>query len=220
VPPFYVGATIEVGGLNRADNPEDWDLRTRCLYSPLPSYGGPMRIVQTRQAITIFYEGPQGVNWSRVIPITNQPHVPSQLRFWAGDSRAKWDGDTLIVDVTNFDPRTDYPATQRIGQMGGARENLHLIERFRRTDANTMLYHLTIEDPTTWTKPWTIRTELAREDDRKNDIFYEPRCHEGNYAIINGLSGRRIEDKAFAQGRGPDPRTLCISHCGGDNVED
>ena len=220
VPPFYVSATLEVGGINRAYNPEDWDLRTRCLSSPLPGQG-TMRIVQSPRTVTIFYEGyGQGQVWSRVIPITNQPHLPPHMRFWGGDSRARWEGDTLVVDVTNFDPRNEYPSSIRIGDPDGSRGNLHLIERFKRVDVNTILYHRTVEDPTVWTKPYTIRTEFSRLDDRKNDIFYEPRCHEGNYALMNALSGARDEDKAFAKGTAPHPATKCISHCGGDNVED
>src|SRR5262249_53360082 len=109
----------------------------------------------------------------------------------------------------------------KIGQMGGSRGNLHLIEKFKRVDANTILYHLTFDDPTTWTRPYTVRTEFRRDnDERKNDIYYEPRCHEGNYALINALSGARDEEKAFKAGKGPDPRTLCVGHCGGDSFEE
>ena len=219
VPPFYVAASIGTGGLNRAYGPEDMDLRTRCLYPPLPNYSGlefRIRIVQSKKAVSIFYEGSQGTNWSRVIPITDEPHLPPQVRLWGGDSRGRWEGDNLVVDVTNFDPRNVFPKTQYIGAMGGSKENLHLIEKYRRVDETTLLYHVTIDDPSAWTKPWTIRQEFVRTDDQQNDIFYEPRCHEGNYSLINSLSGARVAEKAFAEGKGPDPATMCISTCGGD----
>ena len=85
-----------------------------------------------------------------------------------------------MVDATNFDPRNIFPAdTQFWEEWGGASGNLHLIERFTRVDADTMTYMITIDDPTTWTQPWTIRQEFVRQDDEANLIFYEPRCHEG-----------------------------------------
>ena len=180
VPPFYVAQSVRTGALNRAYGPEDMDLRTRCLASPLPSWGGVIRIVQSKNAISIFYEGGQGQNWQRVVPITDQPHLPDHMRFWGGDSRARWEEDTLVVDATNFDPRNIFPAdTQFWEEWGGASGNLQLIERFTRVDADTMTYMITIDDPTTWTQPWTIRQEFVRQDDEANLIFYEPRCHEG-----------------------------------------
>ena len=104
-----------------------------------------------------------------------------------------------MVDVTNFSPKSDFR---------GARENLHLVERWRRLDADTIEYADTIEDSTTWTGPWTVRQELSRQDERANRIYYEPRCHEGNYGLPGLLAGGRAADKAFAEGRGPDPATL------------
>src|SRR5262249_54984310 len=143
-------------------------------------------------------------------------HLPSNVRFWGGDSRGHWEGNTLVVDVTNFDPRTIYPDDGGYaGHVGGARENLHLLEKYTRIDADTMQLIVTLEDPTTSTKPSTIRTECRRQDD-KPQRYYEPRCHEGNFGLIDIMSGARAMDKAFKEGKGPDPAKTCIAQCGGD----
>ena len=105
-----------------------------------------------------------------------------------------------MVDVTNFTPKTDYQ---------GSRENLHLVERWRRVDAETLEYIVTMNDPTTWTAPWTVALELSRQSDQLNRIYKEPRCHEGNYGMPALLRGSRAEEQAFADGTGPDPATLC-----------
>jgi hypothetical protein len=214
VPPSYM-ATGGIGGgaINRSDGPEDRSLAERCLSASLPDFGGFRRIVQSHGAVAIFYDTGQGQGWSRVIPISTTPHLPSQFRQWWGDSRGHWEGDTLVVDVTNFSPKTDFQ---------GARENLHLIERWRRLDINTLEYVLRIEDSTTWTKPWTVKQELTKQSDRPNRIYYEPRCHEGNFGMPGLLAGARAEDKAFAQGRGPHPATRCTAGCGTgiEEVED
>jgi len=115
-----------------------------------------------------------------------------------GDSRGRWEGNTLVVDVTNFSPKSGFL---------NARENLRLTERWTRRDANTILYELTIQDDSTWTRPWTMRQELVKQDERANRIYYEPRCHEGNYGLTALLRGTRAEEEAFARGRGPDPAT-------------
>ena len=98
----------------------------------------------------------------------------------------------------------------------GARENLHLVERWTRLDAETLEYVVTINDPTTWNSPWTVRQEMTIQDERANRIYYEPRCHEGNYGLPGQLVGSRIEERAFAEGRGPDPATRDTATGGGD----
>ena len=164
----------------------------------LPDFSGYRRIVQSPDAVSIFYDVGQGQGWQRTIPITDRPHVPANVRQWWGDSRGRWEGGTLVVDVTNFSPKTDYR---------GSRENLRLVERWRRLDAGTLEYIVTVEDPTTWTGPWTARQELIIQDGQANRIYYEPRCHEGNYGLPAQLAGSRVEERAFAEGRGPDPAT-------------
>jgi hypothetical protein len=141
--------------------------------------------------------------------VTDRPHLPSGVRQWWGDSRGRWEGDTLVVDVTNFSPKTDF---------NGSAENLHLVERWRRVNEKEIEYTVTMEDGTAWTRPWTIKQELSRQSDTANRIYKEPRCHEGNYGMPALLAGARTEEKAFAAGRGPDPATLCVSGCGGFEV--
>jgi hypothetical protein len=171
----------------------------------LPDFGGFRRIVQSPGTVSIFYDVGQGQGWQRIIPVTDSPHLPSHVRQWWGDSRGRWEGTTLVVDVTNFTPKTDYQ---------GSRESLHLVERWTRIDANTVEYVATIEDPATWTRPWTVKQEMNRQNEQANRIYYEPRCHEGNHGLTGLLVGARAEEKAFAEGRGPDPATMCTAGCG------
>ena len=191
--PFY-----NTGRLNRNDGPEDRSLTERCIGAVLPDFGGYRRIVQTPGAVAIFYDTGQGQGWQRVIPVGAGPHLPSSVRQRFGDARGRWEGDTLVVDVTNFSPKYSYQ---------GARDRLHLVERFRRVDATTIEYSVTTEDPTTWTRPWTVKQELVRQDEQANRIYYEPRCHEGNFGLPAMLLGTRTEERAFSRGQGPDPAT-------------
>jgi hypothetical protein len=199
-PPYYMTANI-----NRADGPEDRSLGERCMLSQLPEYGGFRRIVQSRGFVSIFYDVGQGQGWQRVIPITSAPHLPPHVRQWWGDSRGRWDGNTLVVDVSNFTAKTDYQ---------GARDGLHLVERWTRLDADRIEYTVTIDDPATWAKTWTVKQELTRQPEQANRIYYEPRCHEGNYGMVGVLAGARAVEKAFAEGQGPHPATLDIFSAG------
>ena len=196
-PPRY-----NIARMNRNDGPEDSALAERCLTAGLPEFGGPTgsfrRIVQTPGGTTIFYDVGQGQGWQRNIVMDGRPHLPAGIRQWYGDSRGRWEGDTLVIDVTNFSPKTE---------VFGARENLHLLERWTRTGPRTLAYEVTIEDPTVWTRPWTVKQEFSQQSNEENRFYAEPRCHEGNYGLPGLLHGRRVEDAAFAQGRGPDPAT-------------
>jgi len=197
LPPRYNTARM-----NRNDGPEDSSLAERCLTGGLPEFGGPTgsfrRIVQTPGGLSIFYDVGQGQGWQRNIVMDGSPHLPANIRQWYGDSRGHWDGDTLVLDVTNFSPKTDFQ---------GSRENLHLVERWTRTGPSTLEYEVTIEDPTVWTKAWTVKEEFTRQSDRDNRLYTEPRCVEGNYGLPGIIHGRRMEERAFAEGRGPDPAT-------------
>ena len=197
VPPRYITTRI-----NRNDGPEDSSLAERCLTGGLPEFGGNTgsfrRIVQTPGGISIFYDVGQGQGWQRNIVMNGSPHLPANIRQWYGDSRGHWEGDTLVIDVTNFSPKTD---------VFGSRENLHLVERWTRTGPMTLAYAVTIEDPTVWARPWTVKQEFSRQRDEENRLYTEPRCIEGNQGLPGLLHGRRVEDLAFAQGRGPDPAT-------------
>jgi hypothetical protein len=163
------------------------------------AFGGSFRrIVQTPGGVSIFYDVGQGQGWQRNIVMDGSPHLPTHIRQWYGDSRGHWEGNSLVIDVTNFSPKTDYQ---------GSRENLHLIERWTRTGPTSLEYAVTVEDPTVWILPWTVKQEFSKQSDQENRIYYEPRCVEGNYALPGLLRGRRMEDLAFADGRGPDPAT-------------
>jgi hypothetical protein len=197
-PPRYNTATI-----NRHDGPEDGTLANRCLTGGLPEFGTAFggsfrRIVQTQGGIAMFYDVGQGQGWQRNIVMNGSPHLASDIRQWYGDSRGRWEGDTLVIDATNFSAKTDFR---------GSRENLHVVERWTRTGPTTLEYLVTIEDPTVWTRPWTVKQEFTKQSDQENRIYYEPRCIEGNYALPGWLRGRRMEERAFAEGRGPDPAT-------------
>jgi hypothetical protein len=189
-----------VARMNRHDGPEEATLAERCLTGGLPGVGGNSfrRIVQTPGGIAIFYDVGQGQGWQRNIVMDGSPHLPASIRQWYGDSRGHWEGDTLVIDVTNFSPKTDYQ---------GSRESLHLVERWTRTGPTSLEYTVTIEDPTVWARPWTVTQVFSQQNDQQNRIYYEPRCNEGNYALPGLLRGARTEELAFAEGRGPDPAT-------------
>ena len=194
--PYYNMTSFSSPFMNRHDNPEDGTMGERCMSSVMPAIGGYKRIVQSPGTVSIYIDVGQGQGWPRIIPVDGSPHLPAHIRRWWGDSRGHWEGQTLVVDVTNFSPKTDF---------GGSRENLHLVERWTRLDANTLEYQVTMDDATTWTQPWTIKQELGKQDDQANRIYYEPRCHEGNYGMVGQLTGARADEKAFAEGRGPHP---------------
>jgi hypothetical protein len=199
-----IPARYNVARMNRHDRPEDGALADRCLTGGLPEFGAGngggsfRRIVQTPGGISIAYDVGQGQGWQRNIVMNGSPHLPPSIRQWFGDSRGHWEGDTLVIDVTNFSPKHDYR---------GSRENLHLVERWRRTSPTTLEYRATMEDPTVWTKPWTVIQEFTRQSDEENMIYYEPRCIEGNEGFPAMMKAARIEDRAFAEGKGPDPIT-------------
>ena len=197
-PPYY-----NTGGLNRAFGPEDRSLGERCVGAVLPDFSngqswGSRRIVQSPRSVLIFFDVGQGQGFYRSVPITTAPHLPPSIHQYWGDSRGRWEGNTLVVDVTNFSHKTDF---------NSSRENLHLVERWTRTGPNTIEYVVTIDDPTTWTKPWTATQRMTKQSDTSNRIYYEPRCHEGNYGLVGILLGARAEERAFAHGQGPDPAT-------------
>lgn len=203
LPPRYNTATI-----NRYNGPEDASLAVRCLMGGLPENGtlGAIadrisfrRIVQTPRGISMFYDVGQGQGWQRNIVMDGSPHLPAAIRQWYGDSRGHWEGNTLVIDVTNFSAKTDFQ---------GSRENLHLVERWTRTSATTMEYVVTAEDPSVWTKPWTAKQEFTLQNGMENRIYSEPRCIEGNYGLPGLLNGHRVQEANFAKRQGVDPRTI------------
>jgi hypothetical protein len=208
--------------MNRADGPEDRSSVERCLLNSLPvilpagqltpdgrpfgNFGGVMRIIESPDSVDIYYDVGQGTGFNRVIPITNRPHLSKDVRQYWGDSIARWDVDTLVVDVTNFSQKTDFR---------GSRENLHLIERYKRIDSTALEITTTAVDPTTWVKPFTFVQEL-RKNANKPNMVYEGGCHEGNYGLLGMLVNTRAAEKAFAEGRGPNPALEDNATGGGD----
>ena len=120
---------------------------------------------------------------ARIIPLDGRAHVGSSIQQWHGDSRGHWEGDTLVVDTKNFSPKSNFR---------GSSETLHVIERFTRVDAGTLEYSITVDDPTTWTKPWTAMIPLRKTSEQ----VFEYACHEGNIGMAAILSGARAEEKA------------------------
>ena len=145
-------------------------------------YDNTSQIVQGPGWVAIRYEM---IHDARVIPLDGRPHLPPSIRSYFGDSRGRWEGDTLVVDVTNFSKQAGYR---------GATTNLHVTERFRRANANTVHYELTVEDETTFSRPWTASLDL-KKDPRQVQVP-EYACHEGNYAMFNILSGARADERA------------------------
>jgi len=141
-------------------------------------YNNNYQIVQTKDHVMILVEMVHDV---RVIRMGGE-HGPKHLRPWMGDSIGRWEGDTLVVETTNFHPLQIFR---------GASENLKVTERFTRTGPETILYKFTIDDPTTFTRPWSGEVPFTRT----NELIYEYACHEGNYALSNILSGERARER-------------------------
>jgi hypothetical protein len=192
------------GRMNRHDRPEDGSLGDRCFVGALPDlptpFGGNFqRIVQTAGGdVAIFYDTGQGQGFRRNIVMNGRPHLPPSIRQLSGDARGHWEGATLVVDTTNFTPILD---------SFGSREHKHLVERFTRTGPAALEYKVTVEDPTVFTRPWTIQMDFTKQSDEKNRIYYEPRCHEGNYAFPALMLAARIGEREYATGKGPRPDT-------------
>ena len=165
-----------------AHGPEDRGISERCLLGfnsgpPMtPSaYNNNMQLFQTADHVVILNEM---VHNARIIPLDGRSHLPADLRQWVGDSRAKWEDDTLVVETTNFLRETS---------LGGSSANLHLVEHFRRVDADTLSYEFTVSDPTSWAGPWTAQVQMTTTA----QPLYEYACHEGNYSMASSLSGAR-----------------------------
>ena len=173
-----------------AEGPEDRGLSERCLMGfnsgpPMtPSvYNNNVQLFLTPDHFGIVNEM---VHNARLVPLDGRPHVPASLRQWAGDSRASWDGDTLVVETTNFLRETSF---------GGSSANLHLVERFTRTGPETLTYSFTATDPTTWAGPWTAEVRMTRSV----EPLYEYACHEGNYSMASSLTGAHAVREAEEQ---------------------
>jgi hypothetical protein len=168
-----------------ADSYENRSLQERCITRGLPEvtlpgpYNNNLQIVQTPAYIMLQTEM---IHDARIVPMDGRPHGDPAVRSWMGDSRGRWEGDTLVIDTINFTDRTNFR---------GAGANLHLVERLTRVDAGTIEYRFTVEDPTTWTRPWTVSYPIVKT----NGPIYEFACHEGNYGLRDILTGARYEEK-------------------------
>lgn len=168
-----------------ADGPEDRTRQVRCITYGIPRVGGLgagynsyYQIFQTPDYLVMLGEM---IHDARVIPIGDMPHAHESIRQWHGDSRGHWEGDTLVVDTTNYSPKSGYR---------GAAENLHLIERFTLAGPETLHYEITVSDQTTWTRPWTAMVPMSRSE----DALFEYACHEGNIGMGGILAGARVQE--------------------------
>jgi hypothetical protein len=170
---------------NHPAGPEDLWSANRCITwgVPMPrpgSYTSYYQIVQTPGYVVFVMEA---IHDARIIPLDGRPHLPPTVRTWNGDSRGRWEGKTLVVDTTNFSPKANFM---------GSVENLHLLERFTRIASGEIRYEISVDDPTTWTKPWTALLRLKHTEDK----IYEFACHEGNFPVVEGiLKAAREEEK-------------------------
>lgn len=175
----------------RGAGPEDFSNANRCIAWGAPRLGGRYgagdlgyyQIVQTPGYIVLYMETGHEV---RIVPLDGRPHLPTVIGQWSGDSRGRWEGDTLVIDTTNFSPKSDFM---------GAADRLHVVERLTRVGPDTIRYEMTLEDPTTWTAPWSAEMPLRLTA----EPLFESACHEGNYEIMRGmLSAARAQDGSVA----------------------
>jgi hypothetical protein len=163
--------------------PEDLSLGVRCISFGSPrlgaGYNSYYQIVQSAKSVAIQMEM---IHDARIVPLDGSPHLPSDVKTWLGDSRGHWEGDTLVVDTTNYKARA----------FMGASDQLHVIERFTRTSPEVLQYVVTIDDPATWVKPWTVMIPLRQS----KEAIYEYACHEGNYGLVGILAGARADEQA------------------------
>ena len=168
--------------------PEDLSNFIRCLTYGSPRIGGAAasyhnyyQIVQTRDYVMLLSEA---MHDARIIPLDGRPHLPQTVRRWLGDSRGRWEGSTLVVETTNYSPKSN---------LLGSAENLHVVERFTRTAPDRITYEITLTDPATWAAPWTAVVRLKRTDDK----MFEDACHEGNEKVMTDiLAAARADEKA------------------------
>ena len=184
-----------------ADTWEDRHLWERCITrggmpnAMLPrAYNNNAQIFQAPGYVAILLEQ---IHEPRIISLDGRPHVSPKIRQWLGDSRGHWEGDTLVVDTTHFaDKVSALQPWANFSSTSGSGQALHIVERFTRTDANTIAYRMTVDDPQMYTKPWTVALPMVKTD----DLIYEYACHEGNYGMEGILAGARALEKKSTNG--------------------
>ena len=148
-------------------------------------YNQNVHLFQTPDYVVLLNEM---VHNARIIPVDGRPHLPQDLRQWVGDSRGHWEGETLVVDTTNFTDKTNFR---------GSGQNMHLVERFTRVDVGTLLYEYTVNDPDSFERPWSVSLPM-----KSSELpMFEYACHEGNYGMPSSLSGARAVEKAAEEAR-------------------
>ena len=184
----------EARRLHPADGAESTSLADRCIVRGtavppmLPAgYNNNYQIVQTPEHVVILVEM---IHDARIIPLDARPHLSKKIRQWLGDSRGRWEGRTLVVETTNFTDKTNFR---------GSGENLHVVERFTRVDEDTLLYQFTVDDPQSFTRPWSGEIPMKKAA----GPLFEYACHEGNYSMENTLSTVRDEEKAADKANRP-----------------
>ena len=194
IPPLTPEGKQRVAAARRGPSVISRGLYERCV----TSNQGPPRVPQNHDAESQIFQSPgyvifvlQSNSDIRIVPLDNRPHLPSRVRHWLGDSRGRWEGNTLVIETTNFHPQREWR---------GSADNLHLVERLTLVDAKTIDYTFTVTDPTTWTKPWTAEVPWPRIEPG----IYEFACHEQNYGLINVVRGAQIRAReATARGGRP-----------------
>ena len=181
-----------------ADSWLDLDAGDRCLLGlnagpPIvpAAYNQNLQVFQTADHVMLLTEM---VHTVRVVPLDGRPRLPADIQQWSGDSRGRWEGDTLLVETTNFVPDRWWTSSNPMGALGSS-ENLRLVERLTRIDAETLEYEFTVHDPETWTSPWTASIPMQRSE----QPLFEYACHEGNYSLPNMLAGEREAERAAAE---------------------
>ena len=170
---------------NVLEGPEDAGGLVRCVTGNAPptnpfTYNNHIQLVQTRDTVVILSEIAHN---AKIVPLDGRPHLPPHIRLWDGDSVGRWEGDTLVVETTNFTGKKSFM---------GSSENMQLVERFTRLDATTIQYEYTVNDPTVFTRPWTVHMPMTTTDER----MYEYACHEGNYSMPNMLRSARAVERS------------------------
>jgi hypothetical protein len=192
----YAALNNARNGEGRADSTDDRSLYDRCITRGLPGsmmpaiYGNAYQIVQAPDFVAIRYEM---IHETRIIPLDGRPHVGANVHLYMGDARGRWEGNTLVVETTNFTDRTHLGYNNRYNS-----EKMKIVERFTPVAANRLAWHVTIEDPVTWTRPWTFTMPLTRDDSQQ---VFEYACHEGNRGLLHILTGARADEQHAAGSR-------------------
>ena len=205
IPPLVAGAqgagrgapgagrgAVGRGGGGQNDNPETVAQSPRCLGVPMPflplntafAQGTVMQVVQSPKSMAIYMEDDHAGGGNRVIYMDGRPHLPANIKTYLGDSRGHWEGNTLVIDTTNFSQ----------GFRGSNVDTYKMIEHISRTAPNVLRREITFDDPKTWTKPWTVVVEMGKTSDQRQMIF-DSACHEGNYGMTGILVGSRREEQ-------------------------